>query len=118
MTDRLTGHERRIVAEARELSGRAPGEALQGAALAAHLTDAGITLGELDGLLYPIAYGHLVCVARDLAGLAERLGGEDQAAEDTRRLDRIRVVLDGFDREHDAALTLLAIERIVDGGQA
>jgi hypothetical protein len=43
-------------------------------------------------------------------------GGE---VEDTRRLDRIRVVLAKFDWEHDdRQLALEAIERIVDGGQA
>jgi hypothetical protein len=41
------------------------------------------------------------------------------AAEDTRRLDRIRVVLAKFDWEHDdRQLALEAIDRIVDGGQA
>lgn len=41
------------------------------------------------------------------------------AAEDTRRLDRIRVVLARFDWEHDDRhLALEAIERIADGGQA
>ena len=39
---------------------------------------------------------------------------EDQAAEDVRRLDRIRVVLAKFDWEHDdRQLALEAIERIV-----
>jgi hypothetical protein len=43
----------------------------------------------------------------------------DQAAEDTRRLDRIRVVLAKFDWEHDdRQFALEAIERIVEGGQA
>jgi len=43
-------------------------------------------------------------------------GGE---VDDTRRLDRIRVVLDRFDWEHDdRQLALEAIERIADGGQA
>ena len=41
------------------------------------------------------------------------------AAEDTRRLDRIRVVLAKFDWEHDdRQLALEAIDRIADGGQA
>jgi hypothetical protein len=40
-------------------------------------------------------------------------------AEDTRRLDRVRVVLAKFDWEHDdRQFALEAIERIVDGGQA
>ena len=40
-------------------------------------------------------------------------------AEDTRRLDRVRVVLAKFDWEHDdRQLALEAIGRIVDGGQA
>jgi hypothetical protein len=43
-------------------------------------------------------------------------GGE---VEDTRRLDRIRVVLAKFDWEHDdRQLALEAIDRIADGGQA
>ena len=59
---------------------------------------------------------------KELADIAERLGGgEDQGddAEDTRRLDRIRVVLAKFDWEHDdRQLALEAIERIVEDGQA
>jgi len=40
-------------------------------------------------------------------------------ADDTRRLDRIRVVLAKFDWEHDdRQLALGAIERIVEGGQS
>ena len=40
-------------------------------------------------------------------------------ADDTRRLDRIRVVLAKFDWEHDdRQLALEAIERIVEGGHA
>jgi hypothetical protein len=43
-------------------------------------------------------------------------GGE---VDDTRRLDRIRVVLAKFNWEHDdRQLALEAIERIADGGQA
>ena len=42
-----------------------------------------------------------------------------EPTEDTRRLDRIRVVLAKFDWEHDdRQLALEAIERIVEGGQA
>lgn len=42
-----------------------------------------------------------------------------ELGDDTRRLDRIRVVLARFDWEHDdRQLALEAIERIVDGGQA
>ena len=45
--------------------------------------------------------------------------GEDRAAADTQRLDRIRVVLDRFDWERDdRQLALEAIDRIVDGDQA
>src|SRR5207247_1387990 len=41
------------------------------------------------------------------------------AGQDTRRLDRIRVVLAEFDWEHDdRQFALEAIERIVEGGQA
>ena len=44
---------------------------------------------------------------------------ESGEAEDTRRVDRIRVVLAKFDWENDdRQLALEAIERIVDGGQA
>jgi hypothetical protein len=59
-------------------------------------------------------------VIGQLLATIERLGGEqDQAAGDTRRLDRIRAVLAGFDWEHDdRQLALEAIERIADGGQA
>jgi hypothetical protein len=40
-------------------------------------------------------------------------------AEDSQRLDRVRVVLAKFDWEHDdRQYALEAIERIVDGGQA
>jgi hypothetical protein len=47
------------------------------------------------------------------------LGDEDQAAEDTRRLDAIRGVLAAFDWEHDdRQLALEAIDRIADGGPA
>jgi hypothetical protein len=59
----------------------------------------------------------------ELVAIIERLdGGEGQdgeVSEDTGRLDRIRVVLAGFDWEHDdRQLALEAIERIVEGGQA
>jgi hypothetical protein len=44
---------------------------------------------------------------------------ESGEAEDTRRLDRVRVVLARFDWENDdRRLALEAIERIVEGGQA
>jgi hypothetical protein len=54
-----------------------------------------------------------------LTAIAERLGdrGQGQAAEDTRRLDRIRALLAGFDWEHDdRQYTLEAIGRIAEGG--
>jgi hypothetical protein len=73
------------------------------------------TLGDLA----IIAQAHAVtgAVAADVFG--EDDGDEDQAAEDTRRLDRIRVVLAKFDWEHDdRQLALEAIERIAEGGQA
>jgi hypothetical protein len=61
----------------------------------------------------------------DYAAALERAGGTDTAArpgtaaEDTRRLDRVRVLLARFDWEHDdRQLALEAIDRIVDGGQA
>jgi hypothetical protein len=57
----------------------------------------------------------LASVLGDLLAALE----QDDSAEDTRRLDRIRVVLDRFDWEYDdRQLALEAIERIVDGGQA
>jgi len=68
-----------------------------------------------------LALAHFWGAARvslaDLAAIAER-ADDDQAAEDTRRLDRIRVVLAKFDWEHDDhQYALEAIERITDGGQ-
>jgi hypothetical protein len=55
----------------------------------------------------------------EYAAAVAAVGDEDQADDDTRRLDRIRVVLAGFDWEHDdRQLALEAIERIVEGGQA
>ena len=57
--------------------------------------------------------------AQEIGQLLGLGGGEGQAAEDTRRLDRIRALLARFDWEHDdRQLALEAIERIVDGGPA
>lgn len=57
-----------------------------------------------------------------LPDYADEAGDQDQdaeAAEDTRRLDRIRIVLAKFDWEHDdRQFALEAIERIAEGGQA
>jgi hypothetical protein len=53
----------------------------------------------------------------ELAAIAERLGGDEDQAENARRLAEIRRLLAGFDWEyHDRQLVLEAIERIVDGG--
>jgi hypothetical protein len=56
--------------------------------------------------------------ALERAGEPDAAGEPGTAAEDSRRLDRIRVLLARFDWEHDdRQLALEAIERIVDGGQ-
>ena len=73
--------------------------------LAAVATQAAQEIGQLAGL----------DGAEDQAVVA----GEDQAAADTLRLERIRVVLAKFDWEHDdRQLALEAIDRIAEGGQA
>jgi hypothetical protein len=58
--------------------------------------------------------------AREIGQLAgDGEGPPAEPAEDSGRLDRIRVVLARFDWEHDdRQLALEAIERIADGGQA
>lgn len=77
-----------------------------------------------DTELVGLGQAELVAWVARMHGAAQLLdayvrGGEDQAAEDTRRLDRVRVVLAKFDRESDdRQYALEAIERIVDGGQA
>jgi hypothetical protein len=68
------------------------------------------------------AFGRSQFLLRELADLAERLGGDEgQAAgpdEGSRRLAEIRGVLARFDWEHDdRQLALEAIDRIADGGQ-
>jgi hypothetical protein len=66
-----------------------------------------------------VAFGYAQSLLASLADLAERLAGEGQANEDTRRLNRIREVFAHFNWEfHDRQLALEAIERIVEGGQA
>ncbi len=107
----LTDHDRRRIAEARELAGLVTPDAA-----------CERFPGWGDDLLpaYVEAFTTARYVLGDLADIAERVdGAEDQAAEDTQRLDRIRVVLGRFDWEHsDRQLALEAINRIVDGGQA
>ena len=108
MTGRLTDAERRAIGEARKLA------TLRTADLREYT-------GDDDTLMaYAVALGRAQWHLNDLLRLVERLDGdEDQAAEDTRRLDRIRVVLAKFDWEHDdRQLALEAIERIAEGGQA
>jgi hypothetical protein len=54
--------------------------------------------------------------AQEIGQLLGLGSDEDQAAADTRRLDKIRVVLAKFDWEHDdRQLALEAIDRIADG---
>ena len=66
-----------------------------------------------------IARAHVHAVLALAASTGHTDGGEDQADDDTRRLDRIRVVLAKFDWEHDdRQLALETIERIAEGGQA
>ena len=73
-----------------------------------------------DDVVYLVALGEAQFLLRELAALAERLGGdEDQADDDTQRLDKIRALLARFDWEHDdRQLALEAIDRIAEGGQA
>ena len=77
-----------------------------------------------DTELVGLGQAELVAWVARMHGAAQLLDAyvrdaEDQAGEDTRRLDRIRVVLAKFDWEHDdRQFALEAIERIVDGGQA
>lgn len=69
---KLTDRERRLVAEARQLA------AIKGEdAIRAHLTPAGIIKpSDRDDMIYPIAYGNATVLLAELAGLAERLGGD------------------------------------------
>jgi hypothetical protein len=72
---------------------------------------AGVELGDYDRriLLWLSGWEPQTCAV--IAGLISRA----HAAEDTRRLDAIRGVLDRFDWEHhDRQLALEAIERIVN----
>jgi hypothetical protein len=107
----LTDHDRRRIAEARELAGLVTPDATRGR-----------FPGWGDDLLpaYVEAFTTGRYVLGDLAAIAERLGdAEDQAAEDTRRLGEIRALLARFDWEHDdRQLALEAVDRIADGGQA
>ena len=106
----LTEYDRRRIAEARELAGLAtPGavrERFPG------WNDTAATYAE--------AFATARYLLDDLAAIAERLDGDgDQAAEDTRRLGEVRVLLVRFDWERDdRQLALEAVERITEGGQA
>ena len=109
MTARLTGAERRAIDEARKVA-------------TVRTADIREYTGDDDMLMaYAVAFGRAQWHLNDLLRLVERLavGDEDQAAEDTRRLNEIRKLLAGFDWEyHDRQLALEAIERIAEGGQA
>jgi hypothetical protein len=78
-----------------------------------------------DTELVGLGQAELVAWVARMHGAAQLLDGFVRdvempgEAQDTRRLDRIRVVLAKFDWEHDdRQLALEAIERIVEGGQA
>jgi hypothetical protein len=108
----LTGADRHLIARARELASADNEYDITGA------------IGPADDVSYSAliarAFRQAQHLLAELAAIAERLsGGEDQAAADTLRLDRIRVVLARFDWGHDdRQLALEAIERIAYGGQA
>ena len=107
----LTDYDRRILARSAELA-----ELRTTAAV----TERFPGWGDSTAAAYAEAFGVARYLLAELAGIVERLDGdEDQGDEDTRRLDRIRVVLAKFDWEHDdRQLALEAIERITEGGQA
>ena len=68
----LTDHDRRIIAEARQLARLKGSEAIR-----AVLTPKGIIKpGDDDAMVYPIAYGNAQVVLAELAEIASRLGGE------------------------------------------
>ena len=79
--------------------------------------------GDTTGELKRDLLGGLRRLAEVVTEAAQEIGqllglgsDEDQAAADTRRLDKIRVVLAKFDWEHDdRQLALEAIDRIADG---
>ena len=78
-----------------------------------------------DTELVGLSQAELVAWVARMHGAAQLLDAyvrdhePDAVAGDTRRLDRIRVVLAKFSWEHDdRQYALEAIERIVDGGQA
>lgn len=99
----LDAHDRRIIAQARELT------ALTGIGGVRERAGTDDTM-----FAFTQFFGEAKFVLAELAAIAERLGG----SEDARRLDRIRDVLAHFDWEHhDRQLALEAIERIADGGQ-
>lgn len=119
MTARLGDDDRRRIDEARSLAACKSADELR-----EHLTGRGlIEPGEFEGReVAPFALGVARVLLGDLAGLAERLGGDEgQAAEDAGRLDEIRAILTAFDWEHDDRQ--YALERIemivaVDDDQA
>jgi hypothetical protein len=112
MTDRLTPADRSLINRARALSTARGVDAFRVATGEQDQAD--------DDAVYFGAVGLAQYLLAELAALAERLGGgEDQAGEDTRRLNRIRELLANFDWDyHDRQLALEAIERITEGGQA
>jgi hypothetical protein len=105
----LTGADRVVIDKARALAGLRTTEAV---------TER--FSGWPDtGTAYAEAFGNARWLLAELADTAERLAGEEQAGEDTRRLGEIRALLAGFDWEyHDRQLALEAIDRIADGGRA
>jgi hypothetical protein len=111
VTDRITAAGRSLINRARALSSARGTEALR-IVVESDASDPAQVLAE--------ALGTAQFYMGELAALVERLGGgEDQGAEDTRRLNAIREVLAHFDWEfHDRQLALEAIERIVEGGHA
>ena len=110
MTDRITAADRSLINRARALSSARGADAIR------------VATGQQDqadiDAVYSGAFGDAQFLLGELAALAGRLGGgEDQGAEDTRRLAAIREVFAHFDWEyHDRQLALEAIERIVEGG--
>lgn len=108
----LTALDRQAIARVRELAALRTTDAMR-----QHF-------GDEDGDMARAAtLGALQEAALTLADLSERLGGDegqaDATSEDSQRLDRIRVVLDRFNWEHDdRQLALEAVERIATGSQA
>lgn len=67
----LTDHDRKLIAEARELRTISDADTLR-----AWLTANGtMKAGEGDEMVYPLAYGNARYLLGELAAIAERLGG-------------------------------------------